>query len=338
MATITETKITSGEIGILWMTYMEKSLYEQIVSIFAQKTSDPKAKRILEDFIPGNRKLIDDIAAIYTKEKAVIPQGFGPKDVFSDAPALFDDVFHIMFLRKISQIELAFESAHLAMSYRKDVMNAFAYAHNFSLGVYKSCTEYLTQQGVLVRPPYVTMPKEVEFIEEKKYMSGLQLYGNKRALNTLEVSYIFQILEANVFGMQLTAGFAQVAKEKEVKQYFMKGKELAKKAVDEFGKTLLESDIQPPTTWAGKATDSVVPPFSDKVMMYMSNILASSAIAGQALGMAFSMRSDLPMKLATLAKDTHDYSADGGKLMIKHKWLEEPPQMEDRNELIKANQ
>jgi hypothetical protein len=268
----------------------------------------------------------------------VIPQGFSTKDVFSGAPALFDDVFHVMFLRKISQMELAFESAHLAMSYRKDVMDIYSDAHNFSLGVYRTCSDYLTQQGVLVRPPYVTMPKQVEFIEEKKYMSGLQLYGNKRALNTLEVSYIFQILAANVFGMQLTAGFAQAAKEKEIKQYFLKGKSLAKKAVDEFSTTLLESDIQPPTTWAGKATDSVVPPFSDKMMMYMSNILASSALAGQALGMAFSMRSDLPLKLAMLAKDTHDYAADGGRLMIDHKWLEEPPQMEDRNELIKSNQ
>jgi hypothetical protein len=70
MATIVETKITSGEIGILWMTYMKKSLYEQIVGFFAQKTSDSKAKRILEDFTPGNRKLADRIAAIYAKEKA----------------------------------------------------------------------------------------------------------------------------------------------------------------------------------------------------------------------------------------------------------------------------
>lgn len=46
------------------------------------------------------------------------------------------------------------------------------------------------------------------------------------------------------------------------------------------------------------------------------------------------MRSDLPTKLATVAKDTLDFAQEGGKLMIKHKWLEEPPQMEDRNMLI----
>ena len=162
-------------------------------------------------------------------------------------------------------------------------------------------------------------------------MSGIKLFGNNRSLNTLEVSYIFQTIEVNIFGMQLMTGFAQVAKEKEIKEYFIEGKELAKKIVSDFSNVLLQSDIQAPSTWAGKATDSVVPPFTDKIMMFCANIMASYAIGSNALGMSFSMRGDLPLKLAFIAKDTLDFAREGGKLMIKHKWLEEPPQMEDRN-------
>ncbi len=91
-----------------------------------------------------------------------------------------------------------------------------------------------------------------------------------------------------------------------------------------------------PTTWAGKATDSTVPPFSDKLMLYTVNIMASSTMASNAFGMAFSSRSDLPGKLAVIMQDTANYARDGGRLMIQHKWLEEPPQMEDRNQLIYA--
>ncbi len=101
---------------------------------------------------------------------------------------------------------------------------------------------------------------------------------------------------------------------------------------------LLQSDIQPPSTWAGKATDSIVPLFSDKMMMFTANILASFGIAGNSFGMAFSMRSDLPAKIAIMVKDTLDFAVEGGKLMIKHKWLEEPPQMEDRNAIIHSKQ
>ncbi|MEQ8176344.1 MAG: DUF3231 family protein, partial [Syntrophomonadaceae bacterium] len=175
-----------------------------------------------------------------------------------------------------------------------------------------------------------------EFIEEKKYMSGIPLFGNKRALNTLEMAYLFQTLEVNIFGMQLMTGFAQVAKEKEIKAYFITGKELSKNIVHGISNLLLQSDIQPPSTWAGKATDSIVPPFSDKIMMYCTNIMASYAVGNNALGMSFSMRSDLPAKLAIMSKDTLDFAREGGKLMIKHKWLEEPPQMEDRSLLTQT--
>jgi hypothetical protein len=51
---------------------------------------------------------------------------------------------------------------------------------------------------------------------------------------------------------------------------------------------------------------------------------------------SFSMRSDLPAKLALISIDSYNFAKKGGKLMIKHKWMEEPPQMEDRKELTKS--
>lgn len=336
MATISETAMTSSELGTLWMTYEIKSLMDKMVGDMAKKTQDSKAKKILEYHVKDNKKLLDEIKGIYNKEKAVVPIAFGEYDIFNDAPALFDDIFNIMFLRVMMKINLGFNAVHLGMSYRNDIRKFYEDTIKNSQDTYGLCTDYLSKQGVLSKPPYVTMPKEVEFIEETKYMSGVQIFRNKRTLNSLEVSYIFQVLEVNVFGMQLMTGFAQVAKESEIKNYFVTGKELAKKIVGDFSKVLLDSDIQPPTTWAGKATDSIIPPFSDKLMMYCTNIMSSYAIANNALGMSFSMRSDLPTKLAFGAKDTLDFARNGGKLMIKHKWLEEPPQMEDRNQLIKG--
>lgn len=336
MANISKTAMTSSELGTLWMTYEIKSLMDRMIEHFALNTKDSKAKKILENHVKENKKLLTEIKEIYNKEKAVIPVAFSDHDVFYDAPVLFDDIFHIMFLRIMMKINLGFNAIHLGMSYRKDIRKFYENTLRNSQETYEMCTDYLTDQGVLSRPPYVTMPKEVEFVEEKKYMSGIQMFNNKRTLNTLEVAYVYQTLEVNVFGMQLMTGFAQVAKESEAKDYFLKGKELAKKIIGDFSEILLDSDIQPPTTWAGKATDSIIPPFSDKLMMYCTNILSSYALGNSALGMSFSMRSDLPLKLAIYAKNALDYAREGGKLMISHKWLEEPPQMEDRNQLIKS--
>jgi hypothetical protein len=50
------------------------------------------------------------------------------------------------------------------------------------------------------------------------------------------------------------------------------------------------------------------------------------------------MRNDLPLKLAFISKDTLNYAKKGAKIMIAHKWLEEPPEMEDRNKLTKIKE
>lgn len=336
MASITESKITSSEVGVLWMSYMIKSLLKQMTGFFAQKTMEQKAKDILSNYSTTIDEYINDIKVIFDNEKAVVPEAFTGKDVFNDATSLFDDVFYIMFLRTMMKGLMGFNSVHMSMSFRQDIRDYFEKAWNFAKVTYNTCTNYLTEQGVLARAPYVTMPKEVEYIEEKKYMSGYQILRRKRALNTLEVAFIYQKIEVNIMAFQLMTGFAQVAKEQEVRDYFSWGKEICKKIVNNLSSLMLDSDIHAPATWAGKATDSTVPPFSDKLMLYLTNFLLSSALGGNALiGMAYSIRSDLPAKLAVIVADAARFTRAGGKLMIVHRWLEEPPQMEDRNQLIK---
>jgi hypothetical protein len=61
--------------------------------------------------------------------------------------------------------------------------------------------------------------------------------------------------------MQLIAGFAQCAENKEVRQYFVKGKELAKKQIKIFEEILLDSDVQFSASSGSTVTDSTIPPF-----------------------------------------------------------------------------
>ncbi|MEK5390261.1 MULTISPECIES: DUF3231 family protein [Heyndrickxia] len=63
-------------------------------------------------------------------------------------------------------------------------------------------------------------------------------------------------------------------------------------------------------------------------MMFNTNLLTSFSLGSNALGGAFSLRNDIPVKMAILAKDIFTFSQDGGKIMIKNGWMEEPPQVE----------
>ncbi|MCB2298702.1 DUF3231 family protein [Clostridium tagluense] len=338
MVTPIKNPITSSELGTLWMTYQRKKMMRVLIGHLAYKSENEEAKKILFDFTEETEKYINEIEKIFTAEKAAFPIAFDDNDVFNDAPPLFEDMFNIIFLRLLMKMDMGANSLNLSMAYRKDIREFYKRSSIYSQDIYDLSTDFLLERGILARPPYVTMPKKAEFVEEKKYMSGINLFGEKRALNTIEVGFMVQSLEFNIFGMQLMTGFAQVAKESEIKKYFIKGKELSKKIVTQVNGVLLQSDIQPPSTWAGNATNSTMPPFSDKIMMFLTNLISIYALGYNALGVSFSLRSDLPAKLLFVEKDTFSYANEGGKLMIKHKWLEEPPQMDDRNELTKSKE
>ena len=335
MTTEAKIQLTSTELGTIWMTYQSTTASILLFDLMKEQTIDKEAQSILSDYVTECQGIKDKLVNILNNENAVIPIAFNESDIIRAAPPLFDDFFNIMFLRQMMKLNFGNAGIASAMSYMKEVNDVFKLNYDVSNNYFMRTTNYLLGKGVLPRPPYATIPTKVEFIEDKNYMSGFNLFSEKRALNTVEVGYINESIQSNIVGMQLMTAFAQAAKEVEVKKYFIEGKELAKKTITDLRDILLQSDIQPPSAWAGKATNSTIPPFTDKLMMFITSLLSSAGIGYTAMGTSFSMRSDLHLKFAAIAKGIFDFSVTGGKIMIKHRWMEELPQMEDRNQLTK---
>ena len=335
MTTEAKIQLTSTELGTMWMTYQSATGSLLLFSLFKEKTIDKEAQNIITDYITECKNIQDKIVIIFNNEKAVIPFAFNESDIIREAPPLFDDFFNIMFLRQMMKLNLGNSAIATAMGYMKEVNDVLKLNYDVANKYYLATTNYLLEKGVLARPPYATMPVQAEYVEDKNYMSGFNILSDKRALNTVEVGYLTEAIQSNIVGMQMMTGFAQVAKESEVKKYFISGKELSKKNVTDLTNLLLQSDIQPPSPWAGKATKSQVPPFSDRLMMFITSLLSSAGIGYTAMGTSFSMRSDLHLKFGVIAKNIFTFAVEGGKIMIKHRWMEEPPQMEDRNQLTK---
>ena len=335
MTTEAKIQLTSSEIGTLWMTYLLTSSRIIAYDFFKIKTIDKDAQNILNSYIAEVQNVENKIVNIFNNEGAVIPIGFNEHDEMKESSTLYDDFFHISSLREAMKLSLGRSAVYITTSYMKEVNDVFKLTYDISNKYYMITTNYLLGKGVLSRSPYVTMPKQVTFIEDNNYMSGINPLSDKRSLNTIEVGFINEAIEANIWAMYLLMGFAQVSKDSEVKKYLMEGKELAKKIISVLSDVLLQSDIQPPSTWVGKVTDSTQPPFSEKLIMYLNSLIATTALGFTALGTSFSMRGDLPLKLGLISKDIFEYSKKGSKIMIKHKWMEEPPQMEDRNQLAK---
>ena len=229
MTTEARIQLNSSEISVLWQTYLFKSAKILLADVIKAKIIDKKAQSIFADAITGAQNMKNEIVNIFNNENLVIPLGFNELDIVREAPPLFDDIFNIMYLRQMQKLNFGYFAVFTSMSYTKKIIDMMKLGFDMANDCYGVTTNYLLEKGVLARAPYVTTPKQVKFIEDKDYMSGLNMFSPKRSLNINEVAYISDALENHIFNMNLLMGFAQVVKESEIKKYFIGGKELAKK-------------------------------------------------------------------------------------------------------------
>jgi hypothetical protein len=318
--------LASSEIGGLWNTYQQKTMILQMLEYLIEKADDLQAKEIMTDLYNEVKPYQEKIKVIFEKEGVAIPIGFTAEDVRKDVPPFYDNGFDIMFIRLVKEISMGMHAMNLTMAYRKDITTFFRELTAITQKYYDICTQYLLEKGLLPRSPYVSTPESAAFVKGTGYLGGFNPLSEKRPLNTVEIANIYHAIECNVIGMQMIFGYAQCAEDKEVSKYFSKGGELAKGIVKELSELMIENDIPVPSTAGGNITNSTLSPFSDKIMMYCVSLFCSFSLGGNSLGTAFSLRNDLPAKLSIFMKDIFEYAHQGAKLMIKHGWLEEPPQ------------
>lgn len=329
--------ISAPEVGTLWLTYIEKTLIMRMLEYFIEKSDDQQAINITGGLWQELNYFVLQMEAIFKDQKMVTPIGFTKEDVNLEAPKLYDNGFDIMFVRILKEVSMGMYTINMNMAYNDKVMQLYEGLTSVTQKIYKLSTLYLLERGILTLPPKVTMPKTNEFIQNKRYMQGFNPFNNKRSLNDIELGILHHGIETNNIGLQLITGFAQSAKNKDVKQYFVKGMEVCKKQIKVFEDILLESNVQFSATSGSTVTTSTIAPFSDRLMLHCIHLLNGFGLVGGSFGTFFSLRNDISMKLALLAKDVYFYGQEGIEIKIKHGWFEEPPQMEDRDQIIKGN-
>ncbi|WP_231495746.1 DUF3231 family protein [Paucisalibacillus sp. EB02] len=322
------TKMSSTELGALWMTYHKKTMILRILEYFIEKADDEEAKNLMSGLWEQLHPNVLKITSMFENEGAAIPQGFTKEDVNLEAPKLWENGFDIMFSRILKEISTGMYALHLTISYREDIVNFYKQLTEITENYYNLFTQYLLKKSILPRPNDVAMPKSIDFITDKQYMKGTNILGHKRPLNTIEFGVLYRSLEGNITGMQLMKGFAQCAKDEDVKKYFKKGMELSREILKENEGVLLQNNIQPSTTSGGTVTSSTIAPFSEKLMMFCNYLLGSFSLGGQGFSATFLWRNDLITRAGLQAKDVYEYTREGAMLMMTKGWLEEPPKMD----------
>ncbi|MFC0273381.1 DUF3231 family protein [Metabacillus herbersteinensis] len=128
-------------------------------------------------------------------------------------------------------------------------------------------------------------------------------------------------------------GFSQVATSKEVGRFLKKGKEIASNHIEVYSSILTENTLPTSVSWDTEVSDSTVSPFSDKLMMFHFNSIASRAIEYYGTSLSVTSRRDLSAHYIRIMGGVLKYVEDGINIMIDHGWMEQPPRMIDHDEL-----
>lgn len=328
----TKIRLTAAEMAMLWTQYINDTASICVNSYFIEKVEDPEVKPIIEFALIASKQNISFLKELFNKERFPVPMGFTEKDVHINAPRLFSDTFFLMYLRNMSVLGMAAGAMSLGVATRPEVVSFFKNVLKTAVGLQDLTRDLMLKQGTYVRPPFISTPDRVDFVERQSFLTGF--LGEKRTLVAQEILMLFNNIQTNAIGKTLITGFAQTAQSREVKDYFIRGKRIAQKHIDIFSDILKKEDLPAPMTWDTALSDSTIPVFSEKLMMFHVSGMIAAGIGNYGASMSGSPRRDLGLKYATLIPEIALYAEDGANIMIKHGWLEEPPQSDNREKLI----
>lgn len=327
-------RLTAGEIAQLWMQYLNDSASVCVLSYFLEKAEDDEIKPIIKFSLELSQSHIQKITDILAEEKNVVPCGFSVKeDVDVTAPRLFSDSFVLNFINQMSKVGLTSYAGSVAASVREDIKDYYMECLSETMQLYKKSIDLLLSKGLFVRPPSLPNLEKVEFVKKQWFM--LDVVGEKRPLTAAEVANLFSNLQRNALGVATLTGFSQVAQNKDVKQFFLKGLEIGNKHIKLFRSKLEESKLPAPMGWDSEITNSTAHTFSDKLMMFFTSGLINLSVGYYGTAVSQSPRGDLSTMYNRLSLEVQLYAEDGANIMIKKGWLEQPPMATDRDELIR---
>jgi spore coat protein CotF len=330
-----QTRLTSSEIAALWSAYQSNTMSVCVFKYFLNHVDDAEVRYILEYTLDSSQRNVQKVVDILQKENQNIPVGFTEVDANATAPRLYSDAVYLYYLKQMSKISLSTYGVALPTSAHSDVRNFLSSALSSSTELYNKVADILLSKGLFIRPPYISTAHHNDYVTKQSYMGGI-LNLNPRPLNVIEITHLKANTETNILGQFLFTGFSQVANSKKVRQYMIRGKNISQKHVQLFTSILVQDNLPAPIEWDMEVTDSTIPPFSDKLMMFFSSALTASGISNYATSSAASLRTDIATTYTRITAEIAQYATDGVKIQIDNGWLEEPPQNIDRKELAKV--
>lgn len=322
--------LTAAEVGNLWNFYLANTMSKCMFQHFIQHVEDPDIKVLMEACLKLIEQIITETSSIVTADHHVLPKGFGEEDVNPKAPRLFNDSFYLHYMDMMMKLGTIYYAITLPNTSRLDVRGFLSEMLEKSMRLSNKTTEVMLEKGMYTRPPIIH-PHQQDIVHKQSFFNGF--WGDKRPLLGVEISQLYANIQFNTIKYMLMMGFAQVAQQPKVKEYFLRGvktnEEQSSRIHDMFRKEDMIVNIPDQMT----ITDSTEAPYSDKLMLFHISNLSSAKVRNYGDSVAVSPRHDLSVLYGKLIAETGNFAEDCGNLLIEFGWMEQPPHAIDRHKL-----
>ncbi|WP_409294672.1 DUF3231 family protein [Peribacillus sp. SCS-26] len=326
-----EAPLTAPEIAALWSQYMNDSLSKCVLLSFLGSCRDGRIREVLQFALMLSERHLEKGGGFLLNENYPLPVGFQEEDNKS-APPLFSESFMLFYIYIMSIHGMTRYAGAIGIIIREDQRRYFMECCNETMELYNKSITVLADIGLISRPPTLHNRHEVEFIKKESYMENL--FSGDRPLNVIEISGMYLNLQKTDLKAVLETGFGQTAQSKEVKAFMKRAKKLCEKHFDLLASILRDNELPAPRNYSAEVTDSTSPPFSDKLMLYHTAMLLSSAIGYFGEALSVSQRKDLSSCYTRMIAEIALLAEDGMELLIRKGWMEQPPSAADRKGLL----
>jgi hypothetical protein len=326
-------KLTAAEVSALWLQYMGDSMSICVYKYFLKIIENNEIKPILELALQLSEEHIKKITEFL--KGANHPMGFTKNDVNLNAPRLYSDEFLLFYSYVMTIHGLTAYSLSITNSEHKDIQNFFLECTITTKELFQKIVELAKNLPYFSSVPTIPLPHEVEFLDSTGIISNL--IGDKRPLNSSEISNLFFNSKKTGFIRSLSIAFSQVAKSEEVRKFMIKNVKLAGQDAESFDAILQQDHLPIPEKWDADITDSTVSPFSDKLMMFHAAFLVNAALSYYGAAIGSSLRSDIILNYSKVFTHAMQAGTMCYNILVKHGWLEKQPEAIDRNSLAQGS-
>lgn len=317
-------KLTAAEVSALWLQYMGDSMAICVYKYFNNIVENQEIKPILELALQLSESHIKKITEFLSNDNFQIPIGFSESDVNINAPRLFSDQFLLFYSYIMTLHGLPAYSLAITNSERRDIQNYFFECMATTNELFQKIMDLAIKQPKYKSVPSIPSPNGNKFMESPGFISNL--VGDKRPLNSSEISTLFFNSTKTGFIRSLSLGFSQVAVREDVRNFMLKNVKLAGKDAESFDEILQQDHLPIPNKWDNEITDSTVSPFSDKLLMFHAGFLVNAALSYYGASLGSSFRSDIILNYSKVFTHAMEAGAISYNIMVKHGWFEELPE------------